>query len=315
MAKKWTTEECITEVRRIGAFNDVESEGKTDADIINALDLAMMDEIVPLLIRSQEEYLVRPYQVTLSANDEYVDVPSRAVANSIRDVHLSDTDGSNPYFLPQISLEHRPFYGTNASDRPFGFFLMGDHIRLVPKSNGSKLLHMAFTFRPGQLVKSSAYRQVDSVDSTTSITVDSTVPTGWSTSNTFDAHSKKSGAENRVFDYVASVVSGTTITFSSAIDGSVANTFAVEAGDYVCLSETAAIPALPRELHSTLCQAAAVRLLESDGDAVAVELGRQTLSRQFSAWAVLAESRVEGKPHKISNKNSLLLAQSRRGRW
>ena len=30
MAKVWTTEEMITEVRRIGAFSDVESDGKAD---------------------------------------------------------------------------------------------------------------------------------------------------------------------------------------------------------------------------------------------------------------------------------------------
>jgi hypothetical protein len=313
MAKVWTTEELITEVRRIGAFNDVESEGKADADVINALDLVMMDELVPQLSILSEEYLVRDHVLTTTTNQIYVDVPSRAVANTIRDIYVSDTDDGNARYLPRINRENRPFYTQDVSDFPEGFYLSGDHIVLVPKNAGGKQLNLSYMFRPGQLVKSAAYRKVVSVDSTTSVTVDSTVPTGWSTANTFDVHSAKSGAEVRVFDYGASVVTGTTVTFSAVIDGSLDNTFAVEIGDYVCLSETAAVPSLPREMHSMLAQAAAVRLLESDGDAVGVEIGRQTLARQISSFQKLGENRVWGKPHKTVNRGSFIMRQSTRG--
>lgn len=315
MAKIWTTEEEIIEVRRIGAFNDVESDGKTDADIINVLDLVTMDEMVPQLVRLQEEYLVRTQQVTTTANQLYVDLPSRAVANALRDISISDADGSNTFYLPMITRENLPFYSTDSSDRPDGFFMEGDHIRLVPKSSGGKLLILAYNFRPGQLVKSADYRKVVTVDSTTSITVDSTVPTGWSTTNLFDAHSAKSGAENRVFDYAASTVSGTAITFSAAIDGTATDTFAIEVGDYIVLAETAAVPALPREMHPILAQAAACRLLESDGDAIALEIGRQTLARQIKSFQVLGETRVDGKPHKTTNRNSFLHRMTTRGGW
>lgn len=314
MAKIWKTEELITEVRRIGAFNDVESEGKADADIINALDLVMMDELVPSLSLLQEEYLIRDHVITTTANQEFVDIPSRSVANMIRDIWISLTTNEGRRYLPMINREMRPFYPVTAQAYPEGFYMQGDHMVLVPKIDGAKTLHLSYMFRPGQLVKSTGYRTVSSVDSTTSITVDSTVPTTWSTSNTFDVHSAKSGAENRVFDYAASTVSGTTITFSSAIDGSVANTFAVEVGDYVCLAETAAVPSLPRELHPVLAQAAVCRLLESDGDAVALQIARQTLARQLEAFTRMADSRVEGKPHKTPNRNSFLGA-GRRGWW
>jgi len=314
MAKLWTTEQEIAEVRRIGAFNDVESEGKADADIINALDLVMMDELVPSLNLLKEEYLVRNHVVTTTANQEFVDVPSRAVAGMLRDIWISGTDGEGRRLLPMIGRENRPFYDNDAASYPAGFYMQGDHIVLVPKISGAKTLQLSYMFRPGQLVKSSAYRTVSSVDSTTSITVDSTVPTAWTTANTFDVHSPKSGAENRVFDYGAGTVSGTTITFSAAIDGSATNTFAVEVGDYVCLAETAAVPSLPRELHPVLAQAAACRLLESDGDAVALQIARQTLARQIQAFTRMADSRVEGKPHKTPNRNSFLSRQYG-GRW
>lgn len=314
MAKLWTTEQEIAEVRRIGAFNDVESEGKTDADIINALDLVMLDELVPSINMLQEEYLVRNLDVNTVADQEFVDLPARAVGNMLRDIWISATDGSAARHLPQLNRENRPFYGNTTYDYPSGFYMQGDHVVLVPKIAGAKTLHMSYMFRPGQLVKSDAYRTVSSIDSTTGITVDSTVPTAWTTANTFDVHSPKSGAENRVFGYAASTVSGTTITFTTAIDGTVSNTFAVEVGDYVCLAETAAIPSLPRELHPVLAQAATCRLLESDGDAVALQIARQTLARQIQAFTRMMDSRVEGKPHKTPNRNSFLSRQYG-GRW
>lgn len=315
MAKVWTTEQEIVEVRRIGAFNDVESDGKADADIINALDLVMMDELVPQLVRLQEEYLVRSIDVTTTANQEFVDIPKRAVANAIRDIYIEEANGDGRNFVTMINRENRPFYSTVASDRPEGFYLEGDHIVLVPKNTGGKVLKLSYVFRPGQLVKSANYRKVVTVDSTTSVTVDSTVPTVWTTANIFDVHSATSGADNRVFDYGAGTVSGTTITFSTLIDGSVVNTHAVAVGDYVVLAETAAIPALPRELHPVLAQAATCRLLESDGDAIALEIARQTLARQIKSFQVLGDTRVDGKPHKTVNRGSFLLRMTTRGGW
>lgn len=313
MAKSYTTEQLISLVRRIGAFNDVGSEGKEDTDIMDALDEVMLSELAPVLIRVQEEYLVRTLPVTTTANQEHVDIPTRALANIIRDVWFQD--GNQRRFIPLVNRENRPFYGIDASDTPDGVYMEGDHIVLVPKSSGGQQLNIAYTFRPNQLVKASAYRTIASVDSTTAVTLDSAVPAAWTTANTFDIHSKNSGAEVRSYDKGATTVSGTGITFSTAIDGSTSDSFAAEVGDYVCLAETAAIPSLPRELHPALAQAAACRLLESDGDAVALQLARQTLQRQIEAWTIMGECRIEGKGHRIVNRNSLLGRQTTRGGW
>lgn len=315
MAKLWLTEEEIIEVRRIGAFNDVESDGKADVDIINALDLVMLDEMMPTLVRVQEEYLIRTELSTTTANQEFVDIPSRAVANAIRDIWFSDTDQGERRTVPRINRELRPGFSVDSSDYPVGFYIEGDHIVLVPKSNGGKQMHISYMLRPGQLVKSTGYRKVSALVGTNGVTLDATVPSGWSTSSLFDVHSPKSGAETRLFSKAAGTVSGTGITFSANIDGTVDNTFAVEVGDYVVLEETAAVPGLPRELHPVLAQAAACRLLESDGDATALDIARQTLGRQLKSFLTLAETRVDGKPHKIVNPNSLLMRQTRRGGW
>lgn len=314
MTRVFTSEDLITEVRRIGTFNDVSSEGKTDSDILNALNTVMLDELVPSLIKYREEYLVKSFDYTLTS--KLAPIPTRAIGNTLRDVYFIASGNQNSY-LPKLNREDLPFYDTittSNTSAPNGFYIEGDAIIMVP-SITSGTLRISYYFRPGQLVLADSYRTVSSVDSSTSITVDSTVPSAWTTSTLFDVHSKNSGAENRYFDKVASTVSGTTITFSTAIDGSLQDTRAIVAGDYVVAAENAAVPSLPREWHPILAQAAAARMLESEGDTEMLELAQRTLGRQLQNMGQITETRVEGKPTKITNRNSFVGYQSSRGGW
>ncbi len=302
----------IALVRRIGSFSDVDSEGKTDQDILDTLDVVMMDELVPTMSKYHEEYFLKVVTTTITETPNFYPIPSRAVGNTWRDVYYEN--GSQREYLPRLNREHIPFLDTTPAGVPAGFVVEGDGIVLHPPGN-TGTLRISFLFRPGQLVLAANYRKVSSVDSTTSVTVDSTVPTAWTTATTFDVHSSNSGAENRIFDFGASVVSGTTVTFSQLIDGTVDGTRAVAVGDYVVVAEQAAVPALPREAHPILAQAAATRLLEADGDTEMLKISRQTLARQIENAAHLFETRVEGKPKKLANRQSFIWRQSSRGGW
>jgi hypothetical protein len=93
------------------------------------------------------------------------------------------------------------------------------------------------------------------------------------------------------------------------------DTRALVAGDYVVEAENAAVPSLPRDMHPILAQAAAARMLESEGDTEMLELARQTLARQLANMNHILESRVVGKPKKITNRNSFVTHQISRGGW
>jgi hypothetical protein len=315
MARVFTSEQLITEVRRIGAFSDVASEGKTDTDILNALNTVMLDEMLPSLIKYREEYLVKAVNQTVTTSDEFIQIPSRAIGNTLRDVFFRSADFSSNTYLPKINREDIPFITSlDTTNSPSGFYLEGDSLRLLPGPVAG-VLRLSYFFRPGALVLSDSYRTVSSVDSSTSVTLDSAVPTAWTTATLFDVHSKTSGAENRYFDKAASTVSGTTLTFSTAIDGSLTDTQAIVAGDYVVEAENAAVPALPREMHPILAQAATARLLESEGDTEMLNVARQTLARQLQNMNQILEARVEGKPIKVTNRHSFVNRQTFRGAW
>ena len=114
-------------------------------------------------------------------------------------------------------------------------------------------------------------RRVTSVNTTTkTVGTDTNLPTGWTTVNTFDIHSSKSGAEIKIWEASASAVGGSgtldKVTFSAAIDGSTFGTTAVEVGDWICLTGEAALPALPVDMHPLLVRAGAARIAEARGD-------------------------------------------------
>ncbi len=309
MAKVFTTEDLIASVQRRASFSpDAQSEGKADQDIIDVLDEVVLDELVPSMLRFQEEFFTRTITVAVAASPNRYPVPTRAIGNSLRDIYWEDSAGKRQQLYP-LARELLPYYSSDPGD-PCYFYFEGDNLILVPPGSAGTL-KVAFFFRPGQLVKAASYRKVTVVNSTTAVTLDSAAPSAWTTATLFDVHSKESGAEVRVWDFGASVVSGTGITFTQLINGSVDGTRPVAVGDYVVEAGHAAVPALPRDAHPVLAQAAACRLLESDGDSEMLKLGRETLGRMLENFGELFETRVDGKPQTFVNRKSLLFSQHR----
>lgn len=312
MAKVFTSEDLIASVqRRISIPSDIESEGKQDQDILDVLDEVLLDELVPAVIKYREDYLTRALTFAITQAQTFYPVPTRAVGNALRDIRFENGPDKEP--LDLISRDRLVYYTSTPTTVPRYFYWDGNSIVLVPPGTAGSLI-MAFSFRPGQLVLAENYRKVavGGVVSSTEITLDSAAPTSWVAGTTvLDVHSAESGAEVRVFDAATATVSGTQVIFSAAIDGSVDGTRAVEPGDYVVEAGHAAVPAIPRDAHPALAQAAACRLLESDGDSEMLRIGRETLGRQLQNFNMLFESRVKTKPPKIVNRRSLLFAQSR----
>ena len=312
--KVFTTEEMIASVRRRASLtDDIGSEGTEDSDVIDVLDEVMMDEIVPQLLKFQEDFLIRTLTQAVAAGTSKYKIPKRAVGNALRDIYWKN--GEQQEYLPKITRENLPFYQTDDVQVPDGFVIEGDGIRLIPPAQAGNLI-ISYSFRPGQLVKAADYRKV-TVVSSTEVTLDSTAPTSWVAGTTlFDAHAAVSGAENRFFDLGAATVSGTQVIFSSAIDGSVDSTEPVLNGDYLVAAGNAAVPGIPRDAHPALAQAAALRFLEAGGDREALKAARQTFGRMMENFANLFETRVDGKPHILSNRRSFIISQQRRkGGW
>ena len=88
-------------------------------------------------------------------------------------------------------------------------------------------------------------------------------------------------------------------------------------GDYVCLTNEAALPGGPRELHPTVAKCTAAQILEDEGDIEGFQAKTALSDRELFGYkrsmGALGrmENRVEAKPRVIRGGNFL----DAHGRW
>jgi hypothetical protein len=269
MARLYTAEELIDIVRARAGMGDAATEGTTDSDILNILNEEAQCTLYPVVQRAREEYFLTREKTTLVSSQSLYRIPARAMQQRMKAVVFIDSD-SNRTPLIQIPVAHQCDYSstdTTTTD-PIGYSIEGNYIRLLPLDNTgwSGYLEVLYFIRPSELVLSTACRQITNVNTTTGVVTIAASPTTWDTGDTYDIHSGSSGSELKAWGITCSAinVATTEFTFTAAdINGSTVGRFPVAVGDWLCLSETAALPGLPRELHPVLAQAAACRFLES----------------------------------------------------
>jgi len=300
-ARKYTGEELIASVRQIGMIPDTGSTGTEDTDILNYINEAVSLLIMPPLLRTRENYFIQRERTALSTSTTRYVIPHRALYQKLRDIFYIDDNGDR-YCLASIPPGHRNYWRDSEQPHPAGFFIEGNYIVLVPEDSTSYSGYLEFVYfsRPGEIVKTTSAGVISSVDTATkTITCTADVSSLFSSGDSLDVHSPHSGAELRQWDLTVTNVSTTDVTFSEEIDGSAFGTTALAAGDYVCIAEEAALPALPREFHPLVARATALYVAESIGDTNGIKAHGEMFQRQLMEAIGAVESRTEGRPIRL----------------
>lgn len=145
------------------------------------------------------------------------------------------------------------------------------------------------------------------------ITLQSTIPSVFTSSETYDIIQTKSPHKTLRYDLAPVYVSGTVIRFKKedmrrSIDD-LNNTpvyVLPKVGDMITISGETIIPQIPDELHSMLAQRVACRCLEALGDREGLAAANAKLAEMEERTATLINDRVEGSPQKVVNHNSPL---------
>ena len=307
MALQYTGDSLIKLIRDKGMLPDTGSTGTSDADILEHVNAAFIDDLFPFVVGLREEYFVVHEKIPVSGDQEKYRIPPRAGWNKLRDVYYQE--GTSRWPLDSLPREDIPNWGTSTTGSPHSFYLEGNHIVLFPDLSGaSGDLNVAYYFRPGQVQLQEDVAKIINVDTSTKTITCDTMPTSWTTATKYDVHSQYSGAEIHEWDLTAASVntSERTIAFSEAIDGSTFGRFPVEVGDYVCIAEETALPGLPREAHPVLAQAALCRVLEALGDHENLQFQKGALDEKKVSLTRGLNARTESKPIIINNRNSLM---------
>lgn len=316
MAKTYTADQLVDLTRNRARLPDVAAQGSADSDVLEALNEAMFNELLPWVMGFREEYFVVTERVTLSANQKYVPLPIHAAGQKIRRLEFRTTSTSLAGNLSHISAKEAPDYDSQSGNPTAYYFEGNQHLVLVPQNaTAGNLLDVSYFRTPGELVLVANTAVIQSVDSTTQVTATAALPSTFTSSLTYDIHSSQSGAAIRSQGLTVNTLGSNTITFNELIDGSVFGTHAVEVGDYICLAGEAAVPGLPRELHPVLAQSAAVLFMHNEQDTEALKNASAMLNRQLQQCKSLLDDRSEAQPKKIHGRGRLLWKQGSYSSW
>lgn len=295
MTDTYTTEQLIQSVRLRTRIGTAQIPGARDSDIIMILNEEMKTLLLPALMKPKEDYFVRGTRITMTSGTAKYRIPSRASGLKFRAAYHVDSNSNRSEPLKRVTRLDMNSVPTGTSTTAVAFVLEGPYIVLLPDQSATftGFLELYFYMRPGDLVTLDNYFKISSVDSTTQVTLEDNVPAEWTTADLYDVHSESSGAEVKCWDRTVSSISGNTVVFSSAIDGSVWGDYPVVAGDYFVIAGTAAVPALPVELHTVLAAAAAAALAGPLDPDLAGKLERD-VARMLAAAGYLFDVRAEG---------------------
>lgn len=280
---KATTADLITSITSRGLV-PTNQNTYTTAQMLQIADEELQTGLLPLVLSTQEEYY--------STYIDYVSptlvltLPERAIGGKLRAVNfLRDTI---QWPAPRIELED-----VNSTFLP-SYYFRGNEI--VFTQQPLYTVRMYYHIRPSHLIQTSECGRIASIDTATNSLTLSSVPSTYTTSQTFDVVSSTATAKVKALDQSVVSIVGTVVTFTALPTAAV--------GDYLCLSGQSPVIQLPYELIPVLAQRVAVKVLEGIGDMDGSKRAQEKLNEMEPRAFRLLEPRSDSQPHKVINRNS-----------
>lgn len=276
-----------------------------ETDILAMADDSIRSKLVPLILKHCEEFYVYPCNYTFNANQSIYPIPYRAINMKLRNVELvSSSDPDVRFNLDRLNRED--LYTSMSGNvwmkvKKTGFYLEGNNVVLypMPLQSSTDTIRLNYFIRPNQLVDVSQCAQIQSVNFTNNQITCVSVPSTYSTQNTFDIVKAQPGFDCTAIDQSVTNITGNIITFSSTLPTN------ISVGDYICLSTTSCVVQVPVELQPLLCQYVVVRVLSAQGDSNALKAALSELETLEKNASLLLAPRVEGNPRRVTNTKSI----------
>lgn len=297
MAQTWT--ELLDDIKVRGMIPTSQNTF-TEARLLRLTKAALLSKVMPLADRVQEGFYSYDVDETLNDTGLYY-INRRAVGAKLLDATLvngDDTFQLTRYFEQDIQ---------NADSPPgdYGFVLKRNQVRLVPRVPSAwTTFRQTILLNPANLVAVTDAAQITGIDTVTGVVTCASVPSSWTTANTFDHVQAEAHFDTLSLDLVASaVVTGTngTLTFTPAL---LSDRLAV--GDWVSLSKESPIVQVPEALLPLLAQEVANIALKSQTDQTAYKLGVDEVKEMRQAILTLVSPRVRAAGKKLVNRTGIL---------
>ncbi|MDP2271260.1 MAG: hypothetical protein Q8K32_11050 [Archangium sp.] len=280
--------ELIEEVRDNGDI----TPDTLDATILRAADAEIRTRLLPMLRTINEEYLVRVLDVV--AINGRVALPPRATGAAVRLVQLiTGTQLSDP--LPRLDPA-RASGNSSSSGQPFGFYLDGGGIVLVPRSSNATL-RIHYYARPGKLVLENDDNSTKGISSVVPgpITTTLVIAGGYMGPTTVDIVAGGPAHQHKAISITMTGAPSTwTVPTTELLEEPTGGVDCIVKPDF-----SPFVP-LPEELGSTLALRTAAKVLANLGykEEAAAQYGMAETAQE-EAWALL-RPRADGNPKQLA---------------
>lgn len=255
--------------------------------------------ILPMMLKIRENYFSYNDDRTVTSGGSYA-ISSRAIGGKVQNLKL--VDGTQWYDLPWLSEEEM----TDSDTSPVGgagAYIKGNSVYLVPATgHGYDTIRMSIFLRHGIVVEESDAAQITGIDTGTKTLsfTSGTIPTTWTTSNTFDLIQATPQFDTLAIDQAVGTVTTTSIIFSSTLPTRLA------VGDWVSLAGETPVIQLPVEVQPLLAQLVANQCLKNSPHTKAHEEGVKEAMRLEKNIVALLSPRIEKEGKKLVNRTGLL---------
>ena len=273
----------------------------SDNDLIEFLNEELNIGLIPSILQMKDEYLVFKEIISIQNGNTTYPIPARAIGNKLREISYSD-DGRNEYNMTQIELDNKVSnnYLNQGGFYASQFYVQGSSIHLHPNDfSYSGYLFFYYYMRPNYLVKDNSVAVIKDIDRTTGTLTFNSLPSTYTSG--VDCDFINSDSPNNIMSIDVPLISVNQVTKTVVVDPTLIPSN-LKKGDYMPIAGESCVPNVPTELHAILAQRVAMRVLEAIGDSQGLTNAKMKLDEMEAKTGVLVDSRVEGSPIKVKNR-------------
>lgn len=289
----WLASDFLFDLRRaigIASSSAVSPEGLDDPGLLPTVDREIQLNLVPLLLRCREEFLILKQSVAISSSTIRVRIPGRAIAGKVRDIRQTINGADRPLTRYQPEEKARLFPTVLGAGSLSGYYLEGEWIVLVGTPTTSTL-DIYYPARPGRLtVTANDFRLIVSIGPAPTYTA--TWANSWSPSTTTNDIVRGASGLSTLFQDVAGlgISAATSTNLGNSVPAVGPDTVV---GDYLTAADLCPVIPLPVELHSLLMSRAVSAVLRQLGKYDEAKAESDTADRLEHMAVELLSPRVE----------------------
>ena len=264
----------------------------SNTEYLSILDDEMMSNIVPFIMKANEDYFIDYYDYTLGSTSAKYAIPSQAIASKIREIKIiaGDDKPENYINVPRFETE-------DIGNYDFGFYFDNMHVHFID-TNGEyagATLRIYYFRRPNKLTQTTYAAKISSITGNTA-TCES-VPTSIITGSVCDVVQGKNPYQV-IGESLAVTVSSNTIELTMPSEA--------VAGDYICLTGYSPVANIPEEIQPLLIQAGVLKCLEILNDTNGTEKAIAKYAQLAQTVQDIITPRATGELKRITSNNSFV---------